>query len=328
MVTRCNAAGVKIYIDAVINHMVAADAGLSFGSDGSQYDSKGKHFRGVPYRPNDFGRRCKSASGNIENYDDPNEVRNCDLLGLLDLEGGSPYVRQKIVDYFDDILDIGADGKKMAETFLAGHLTLNNLSNVQSWMMLSNEDALVFVDNHNKQREAPGDGQSITFKKSREYKMATAFMLSWPYGVPRIMSSYDFTNDWAGPPHTSPNQAGLCGNGWICEHRWRQITNMVEWRNQAGNTPVENWWSNGNNQIAYSRGSVAFIAFNNYDGIMQTSVTTGLPAGHYCDIISGDLLNGKCTGMTITVESDSKAKLFIDGSSQNPITAFHLGEFS
>ena len=27
------------------------------------------------------------------------------------------------------------------------------------------------------------------------YKMAAAFMLAWPYGIPRIMSSYQFTED-------------------------------------------------------------------------------------------------------------------------------------
>lgn len=59
-------------------------------------------------------------------------------------------------------------------------------------------------------------------------------MLSWPYGVPRIMSSYDFTEDWTGPPNGAPGTGGSCQNGYICEHRWRQVTNMVEWRNKAG----------------------------------------------------------------------------------------------
>ena len=64
--------------------------------------------------------------------------------------------------------------------------------------------------------------------------MAVIFMLSWPYGVPRVMSSYDFHEDGTGPPSGSPGTSGLCQNGWICEHRWRQITNMVQWRNEAG----------------------------------------------------------------------------------------------
>ena len=39
MVTRCNAAGVRVYIDAVINHMAGRDAGSGIGSGGSSYDT-------------------------------------------------------------------------------------------------------------------------------------------------------------------------------------------------------------------------------------------------------------------------------------------------
>ena len=50
----------------------------------------------------------------------------------------------------------------------------------------------------------------------------------------------------------------------VCEHRWRMIANMAAWRNAAGGeyTGVDNWWDNGNNQIAFSRNGAAFIAFN------------------------------------------------------------------
>ena len=46
-----------------------------------------------------------------------------------------------------------------------------------------------------------------------------------------------------------------CGGGWICEHRWRQIYNMARFRNTAEFQPVQNWWDNNNNQIAFSRGN-------------------------------------------------------------------------
>ena len=50
----------------------------------------------------------------------------------------------------------------------------------------------------------------------------------------------------------------------VCEHRWHTIANMAAWRNAAGGeyTGVDNWWDNGNNQIAFSRNGAAFIAFN------------------------------------------------------------------
>jgi len=70
-------------------------------------------------------------------------------------------------------------------------------------------------------------------------QMAVAFMLAYPYGYPRIMSSFFFEDPNQGPPHDrcyniqSPtiNSDGTCDDGWVCEHRWRQIFNMVEFMN-------------------------------------------------------------------------------------------------
>lgn len=75
----------------------------------------------------------------------------------------------------------------------------------------------------------------MSYKDGRLYKMATAFHLAWPYGIPRVMSSFSFTNHDAGPPADasgnllSPrfNADGSCTGGWVCEHRWREIANMV-----------------------------------------------------------------------------------------------------
>jgi alpha-amylase len=68
--------------------------------------------------------------------------------------------------------------------------------------------------------------------------MAVAFMLAYPFGYPRVMSSFFFNDTDQGPPHydngtiLSPTiNNGTCGNGWVCEHRWRQIYNMVAFRN-------------------------------------------------------------------------------------------------
>jgi alpha-amylase len=73
-------------------------------------------------------------------------------------------------------------------------------------------------------------------------------------------------------------QDGTCGNGWVCEHRWRQIFQMVAFRNSAKGTGLNDWWDNGNNQIAFCRGGKAFIAFNNdgYDLNQSLQVRTNL----------------------------------------------------
>jgi alpha-amylase len=68
--------------------------------------------------------------------------------------------------------------------------------------------------------------------------MAVAFLLSWDYGTPKILSSFYFDNRDQGPPHTSNytiadvtiDSNGTCTNGWICQHRWKPIAAMARFR--------------------------------------------------------------------------------------------------
>jgi alpha-amylase len=92
------------------------------------------------------------------------------------------------------------------------------------------------------------------------YKMAAAFMLAHPYGTTRVMSSYYWDqdwqvgadkNDWVGPPQHDGNTDDViinpyltCGGGWMCEHRWIQIYNMVKFRNVVAGTTLNDWWDN------------------------------------------------------------------------------------
>lgn len=163
--------------------------------------------------------------------------------------------------------------------------------------------------------------------------MAVAFMLAHPYGNPRIMSSYDFHDFNEGPPHDSAGNIlspiiyadNTCGNGWICEHRWRQIYNMVRFRSAVNNTDINNWWDNGQNQIAFCRGNDGFIAINgDYFDLKQTLFTC-LQPGTYCDVISGNLENNKCTGKTVTVNEDHTAYIQILTWEEDGVLAFHKG---
>ena len=51
-----------------------------------------------------------ASTGNVNNYRDKNNVRNCYLLGLPDLYGGKEYVRQKQIQYLNRLLEIGVAG--------------------------------------------------------------------------------------------------------------------------------------------------------------------------------------------------------------------------
>ncbi|XP_070505320.1 alpha-amylase A-like [Chironomus tepperi] len=392
MVRRCNAVGIRIYVDAVINHMAAGDG---VGTGGSSVSVSSLSFPAVPYGSGDFNPRCS-----IDNYNDPNQVRNCWLVGLSDLRLGTEYVRGKVVAYMNDLISLGVAGFRVdavkhmwpgdlqnifgrlnnlntahgfasgARPFITqevidlggegitkdeylhlgtvtefrysaeigrvfrGHDLLKYLRNFgEGWGFMASASALTFVDNHDNQRgHGAGGANVLTYKVSKQYKMATAFHLAWPYGIPRVMSSFEFSNGDQGPPANadgslrSPtiNADGSCSGGWVCEHRWRQIYNMIKFRNAAGSAAVANWWENsGGKQIAFSRGNRAFIVFNNENFDLNQSLQTGMPAGTYCNIAAGSKSGSSCTGATITVNSSGVASFSIAAGATDGFIAIH-----
>lgn len=99
MIKRCNAVGIRIYVDVVINHM-AAKPGLGFA--GSLADVDMTSFPGVPYSVLDFNKNCE-----IKDYKNPIEVRNCRLNGLPDLDHGVKWVQERIVEFMNTLIDLG-----------------------------------------------------------------------------------------------------------------------------------------------------------------------------------------------------------------------------
>lgn len=105
MVRRCQAVGVDIYADVVINHMTGMIDGEGFaGTKFSHYDHPGL------YSYNDFHHCGRNGDDNIKNYRDRYEVQNCELVDLADLATESEYVRTKIADYMNHLLDLGVKG--------------------------------------------------------------------------------------------------------------------------------------------------------------------------------------------------------------------------
>ncbi|XP_073449103.1 pancreatic alpha-amylase-like isoform X2 [Aquarana catesbeiana] len=412
MVTRCNNVGVYIYADAVINHMCGAGVGKGKSSTCvSPYDTITREFPAVPYSSADFNdKKCKSESGGVENYNDANQVRDCQLVSLLDLALEKEYVRTKIAEYLNHLIDIGVAGFRLDAAkhmwpgdILAVTRKLNNLNTRwfpngtqpfiyqevidlggegisaseyssigritefkygaklgkvirkwdgeklaylknwgEGWGFMPSDRALVFVDNHDNQRGHGAGGASIlTFWDARLYKMATGFMLAHPYGFTQIMSSFRWprnivngkdTNDWVGPPSynngsimaVTINEDTTCGSGWVCEHRWRQIKNMVIFRNVVNGQALINWWDNEQNQVAFGRGSAGFIVFNNDNWDMDVTLDTGLPPGTYCDIISGQKEDNRCTGEQISVGNTGLANFKIKSLAEDPFVAIHI----
>nr|XP_048298800.1 pancreatic alpha-amylase-like isoform X2 [Myodes glareolus] len=403
MVTRCNNVGVRIYVDAVINHMCAASGGAGTNSTcGSYFNAHNREFPAVPYSAWDFND--SKCDRDVYDYKNANEARTRLLSGFLYLALEKDYVRGKVADYMNRLIDVGVAGFRLdaaeymwpadiktildklhnlnTQWFSAGsrpyiYQEVNNLGNEtmnlrsgivaeykygailctvirkwdgqkmanlknwgEDWGFMPSDRALVFVDNHETQRGHGVEGACIlSFWDARMYKMAVGFMLAHPYGFTRVMSSYRWTrnfqngkdvNDWIGPPNNNGvikevtiNPDKTCGNDWVCEHRWRQIRNMVTFRNIVNGQPFSNWWDNGSNQVAFGRGNKGFIVFNNDDWSLSTTLQTGLPAGTYCDVISGDKIDGNCTGIKVYVDSDGKAQFSISNSAEDPFIAIH-----
>lgn len=90
----------------------------------------------------------------------------------------------------------------------------------ESWGFLPSKDSLVFVDNHDNQRSGGG---ILTYKQPRQYKMAVAFMLAHPFGIPRVMSSFAFNQKDEGKDGklNFNSKLTICGcrsTGWS---RWK-----------------------------------------------------------------------------------------------------------
>lgn len=409
MIDRCNRVNVRIFADVVVNHMTGV-GGSGTGTGGTYYDAGKLSYPGVPFSSWDFndGAQCHTGDLNIHNYQNAEEVRNCRLVNLADLKLSKDYVRDKIAEFLNHLIDLGVGGFrfdaakhmwpgdlfnivsrlhnlntryftsgtrpfayqevidqggepiKATEYVRSGRVTdfiygikLSQVMRKQNqakwlktwgeaWGMPNTNDAVVFIDNHDNQRGHGGGGGVLTHFEPRPYKLATAFMLAHPYGFTRIMSSYNWNrnfvngedhNNWEGPPHNGDmstkhvkiNADLTCGDGWVCEHRWRQIYNMVAFRNVVMGTNLHHWWDNGNYQIAFARGNKGFFILNLEGSTLDRTLQTGLPQGTYCDIITGNYINGQCTGGTINVGSDGNAHFHINGNSDDPMIGIHIG---
>lgn len=348
MVSRCNAVGVDIYVDMVINHMSAEKDGSGQAID----------YPDVPYDGSlDFHNwSCSSI-----NYGNRDQVQFCDLVGLNDLKTESSYVRGKIEDYFDALVAKGVHGfridaaKHMPATDVAAIVgavdgspyvfqevigapgeavqpsEYTGIADVtefgyQYWMdyyfgvqgqsfsglqteignLMSSDSAVVFTDNHDTSRNT---GNDLSYKYGDLYTVANIFMLAYPYGYPKVMSSYQWTDADAGPPSSGPNSGDACFTGnWQCEHRYRNIANMVQFRKTAAGEAVANWNDINSQAIAFGRGDKAFVVINKGGSAISPNLYTGLPDGTYCDIANADYVDGDCddegsAGPTVTVTS-------------------------
>ncbi|XP_055908462.1 alpha-amylase-related protein-like [Eupeodes corollae] len=198
--------------------------------------------------------------------------------------------------------------------------------------MLPHESALIFVDNHDLQRQ---NSYTLNYKSPREFTAAYVFTLAHPYGIPRVMSSFDFKSDQDGPPHDasfnieSPqfDSNDQCRNGWVCEHRWPAIANMIAFRNAVGNSPLTNFKADDKKGlVSFCRGNKGFVAVSAGIEDINEKVATCLPAGTYCDAVSQNRVNKKCDrSAQVVVGNDGTAHIRIPKNGKHLAVALHTG---
>ena len=129
MVTACHNAGVKVYVDAVLNHMAAQPStnGTSYG--GASY-TPGVSY--PAYSSGDFHTYpadCPNSSDQIVNWNNYTEVTKCQLVGLPDLRTESAYVRSQLAGYLNKLIGYGVDGFRLDA---AKHIGESDLAAIES----------------------------------------------------------------------------------------------------------------------------------------------------------------------------------------------------
>jgi alpha-amylase len=189
-----------------------------------------------------------------------------------------------------------------------------------AWGLIPSNKAVVFLQNHDTQHTC-----GIGYRDGAIFRLANVWMLAQPYGYPSVLSSYAFscpTGNAIGPPsdaggNTRPVacaaslETAVIGE-WVCEHRDTVIAAMVAFRRAVAGTTIADWWDDGDNAIAFSRGDRGFVAINLEDATVDIDVPTGLPPASYCDVLSGGGPDGSCAGRIVGVGADGRVRLSLD----------------
>ncbi|WP_188355659.1 type I pullulanase [Galliscardovia ingluviei] len=192
-----------------------------------------------------------------------------------------------------------------------------------SQRLLPSDQANVFVSNWDTARNS----STLTYKDGARYQLANAFMLAYGYGTPRLLSDYKFGDDQSGHDAGAPgatdtkvpdvdfNKACASNDSdWNCQERWTSTRGMIQFHNYVDGAAVTKWQSANSNSIAFSRSDKGFIAINNSAQPLETSYTTDLADGTYCNVYAAldcsktvDVHNGT---VTTTIPARSVVALY------------------
>jgi alpha-amylase len=189
-----------------------------------------------------------------------------------------------------------------------------------AWGLMPSDKAVVFLQNHDTQHNT-GSG-SLSYRDGGAFRVANVWMLAQPYGYPSILSAYAFNrpaensmgppsdgNGWTLPVACASSLETAADDQFVCEHRDPYILRMVAFRKYVAGTDQNHWWDNGRNAVAFSRGNKGFVAISREATTVTATVSTGLPSGTYCDLLTGGVSGLACAGTSVVVDSTGSVQL-------------------
>ncbi|GAB2693770.1 carbohydrate-binding module family 20 domain-containing protein [Kitasatospora kifunensis] len=131
MVTACHNAGVKVYADAVLNHTAGANQTSTDSYGGASFNPATYTYSNVPYDSSDFhfSPPCPNSDMSITDWNNVQQVQECDLSSLSDLYTEKDDVRAKLAGYLNKLVGYGVDGFRMDA---AKHIAQADMANILS----------------------------------------------------------------------------------------------------------------------------------------------------------------------------------------------------
>jgi alpha-amylase len=160
MVSTCRAAGVKVIVDAVINHMTG-QGHKSYG--GVEYT----HFSYPDYGYDNFHHKgtgpndCDSADGGVDDYNDYHQLTRCELLGLADLRTEDPATEAKIAAYLNKLIGYGVSGFRVDA---AKHVGIEDMLSIERLLHRTVDGARPYIASE-VFPGSPGEGSQFAYTR-------------------------------------------------------------------------------------------------------------------------------------------------------------------
>ena len=212
---------------------------------------------------------------------------------------------------------------QMINMFQGGMTGLGRALDLRGTDIGAPDKTVIMVSNHDTEHHGPS---ALTYLSQKTFELASIFMLADPLGKPMLYTGYGIdlsTGMDDGPladgkgyylpatcPKTPSPTAKVAVGKFVCIQRWKSLQGMIQWHHEVGASPMTNGsWAN--KILSFNRGT-GFLAINATGTAIKQTIKVGLPAGIYCDVVSGGAHSkskGKCLGTAVTVAANGTTKV-------------------